>query len=102
MFGGNLAKTQGHMRESVGTKKKSPKWNFFVRTFGSDISCNLRLRRLNLMELNHREYPQPDSAVDSIHVQPRKTLKIGEDLPARFGTTLVNGGNSQITGVAGM
>ncbi|KAJ7850509.1 hypothetical protein B0H14DRAFT_3664790 [Mycena olivaceomarginata] len=43
----------------------------------------------------------PDSVVDSIHIQPRKTLKNGEDLPARFDTALVNGGNGQITGVAG-
>ncbi|KAJ7881533.1 hypothetical protein B0H14DRAFT_3082561 [Mycena olivaceomarginata] len=43
----------------------------------------------------------PDSVVDSIHVQPCKTLKNGEDLPARFDTALVNGGNGQITGVAG-
>ncbi|KAJ7740780.1 hypothetical protein B0H14DRAFT_2407485 [Mycena olivaceomarginata] len=44
----------------------------------------------------------PDSVVDSIHIQPRKTLKNGEDLPARFDTALVNGGNGQITGAAGM
>ncbi|KAJ7793727.1 hypothetical protein B0H14DRAFT_3889119 [Mycena olivaceomarginata] len=31
----------------------------------------------------------------------RQTLKNGEDLPARFDTALVNGGNGQITGVAG-
>jgi hypothetical protein len=40
MFRGNLAKTQGDMRESVGTTKKFPKRNFFICTFGSDISCN--------------------------------------------------------------
>ncbi|KAJ7856057.1 hypothetical protein B0H14DRAFT_3085330 [Mycena olivaceomarginata] len=43
----------------------------------------------------------PDSVVDSIHVQPCKTLKNGEVFPARFDTALVNGGNGQITGVAG-
>ncbi|KAJ7707896.1 hypothetical protein B0H16DRAFT_1746444 [Mycena metata] len=43
----------------------------------------------------------PDSVVDSIHVQPGKTLKNGGDLPARFDTALVNGGNGQITGAAG-
>ncbi|KAJ7812550.1 hypothetical protein B0H14DRAFT_2605662 [Mycena olivaceomarginata] len=43
----------------------------------------------------------PDSVVDSIHVQPCKTLKNGEDLPAHFDTAVVNGSNGQITGVAG-
>ena len=33
-------KTQGVMRESVGATKKFPKRKFFVRAFGSDISCN--------------------------------------------------------------
>jgi hypothetical protein len=41
MFQGNLAKTQGDMRELVGVMKKFPKQIFFVRAFGSDISCNL-------------------------------------------------------------
>ncbi|KAJ7125731.1 hypothetical protein C8R46DRAFT_1250545 [Mycena filopes] len=43
----------------------------------------------------------PDAVIDSIHVQPRKTLKNGEDLPARFDTALVNDGNGQLAGVAG-
>ncbi|KAJ6624580.1 hypothetical protein B0H10DRAFT_1784667 [Mycena sp. CBHHK59/15] len=42
-----------------------------------------------------------DSVVDSIHVQPRKTLKNGEELPARFDTALVNDGTGDITGAAG-
>ncbi|KAJ7716704.1 hypothetical protein B0H16DRAFT_1666901 [Mycena metata] len=42
-----------------------------------------------------------DSIVDSIHVQPGKTLKNGDELLARFDTALVNGGSSQITGIAG-
>ncbi|KAJ6616995.1 hypothetical protein B0H10DRAFT_2164530 [Mycena sp. CBHHK59/15] len=41
------------------------------------------------------------SVVDSIHVQPRKTLKNGEELPARFDTALVNDGTGDITGTAG-
>jgi hypothetical protein len=40
MFRGNLAKTQGDMRKSVSATKKFPKQKFFVRAFGSDISCN--------------------------------------------------------------
>ena len=38
MFRGNLAKTQGDMRESVGTTKKFPKRKFFVRAFGPTIA----------------------------------------------------------------
>jgi hypothetical protein len=41
MFRGNLTKTQGDMMESVGATKKFPKRKFFVRAFGSDISCKL-------------------------------------------------------------
>ncbi|KAJ7491595.1 hypothetical protein B0H11DRAFT_2399014 [Mycena galericulata] len=33
-----------------------------------------------------------DSVVDSIHVQPPKVLKNGEELPARFDTALINDG----------
>jgi hypothetical protein len=40
MFRGNLTKTQRDIRESVGATKKFPKRKFFVRAFGSDISCN--------------------------------------------------------------
>ncbi|KAJ7501623.1 hypothetical protein B0H11DRAFT_1908057 [Mycena galericulata] len=42
-----------------------------------------------------------ESVVDSIHVQPGKTLKNGELLPPRFDTALVNDGTGQITGTAG-
>ncbi|KAJ7737437.1 hypothetical protein DFH07DRAFT_752997 [Mycena maculata] len=42
-----------------------------------------------------------DSIVDSVHVQPRKLLKNGEDLPARFDTVLVNDGSGGIIGVDG-
>ncbi|KAJ7918864.1 hypothetical protein B0H13DRAFT_2433854 [Mycena leptocephala] len=42
-----------------------------------------------------------DSIVDSIHVQPQKTLKNGELLPARFDTALINDGTGQLTGVSG-
>jgi hypothetical protein len=42
-----------------------------------------------------------DSVVDSIHVQPRKILSNGKDLPGRFDTALVNDGSGGITGVAG-
>ncbi|KAJ7133963.1 hypothetical protein C8R43DRAFT_1132985 [Mycena crocata] len=42
-----------------------------------------------------------DTVIDSIHVQPAKTLKNGEELPARFDTALVNDGNGQMTGVSG-
>ncbi|KAJ7862972.1 hypothetical protein B0H13DRAFT_1899820 [Mycena leptocephala] len=41
------------------------------------------------------------TVVDSIHVQPRKTLKSGEELPARFDTALVNDGTGEITGSTG-
>ncbi|KAJ7826125.1 hypothetical protein B0H14DRAFT_3725210 [Mycena olivaceomarginata] len=43
-----------------------------------------------------------DSVVDSIHVQPQKTLKNGELLPARFDTALINDGTGGMSGVAGM
>ncbi|KAJ7198118.1 hypothetical protein GGX14DRAFT_402142 [Mycena pura] len=36
----NRTKTEGVMRESVGGTKKFPKRKYFVRAFGSDISCN--------------------------------------------------------------
>ncbi|KAJ7724958.1 hypothetical protein DFH07DRAFT_871823 [Mycena maculata] len=42
-----------------------------------------------------------DTVVDSIHVQPTKSLKNGEILPPRFDTALVNDGTGQITGTAG-
>jgi hypothetical protein len=41
-FRGGRTKTQGLMRESVGTMKNFPKRKFFVRALGSDISCNLQ------------------------------------------------------------
>jgi hypothetical protein len=43
-----------------------------------------------------------DSVVDSIHVQPQRTLKSGELLPARFDTALINDGTGGMSGVAGM
>ncbi|KAJ7268544.1 hypothetical protein C8J57DRAFT_1228241 [Mycena rebaudengoi] len=36
------------------------------------------------------------TVVDSIHVQPAKTLKNGEELPPRFDTALVNDGSGKI------
>ncbi|KAJ7078689.1 hypothetical protein B0H15DRAFT_924756 [Mycena belliarum] len=42
-----------------------------------------------------------DSVVDSIHVQPRKSLRSGKELPGRFDTALVNDGSGGLTGVAG-
>ncbi|KAJ7712786.1 hypothetical protein B0H14DRAFT_3902164 [Mycena olivaceomarginata] len=39
-----------------------------------------------------------DSIIDSIHVQPSKTLKNGELLPARFDTALINDGTGGMTG----
>ncbi|KAJ7804028.1 hypothetical protein B0H14DRAFT_3113367 [Mycena olivaceomarginata] len=42
-----------------------------------------------------------DSIIDSIHVQPSKTLKNGELLPARFDTALINDGTGGMTGVSG-
>ncbi|KAJ6595269.1 hypothetical protein B0H10DRAFT_2442090, partial [Mycena sp. CBHHK59/15] len=42
-----------------------------------------------------------DSIVDSIHVQPRKVLKNGDEVPARFDTALVNTGHGGKTGTAG-
>jgi hypothetical protein len=44
MFRGNLAKTQGDIRESVSITKKFPKQKFLVRAFGSDISCKLMVK----------------------------------------------------------
>ncbi|KAJ7342729.1 hypothetical protein DFH08DRAFT_1011044 [Mycena albidolilacea] len=40
-----------------------------------------------------------DSIVDSIHVQPLKTLKNGELLPARFDTGLINDGTGGMAGI---
>ncbi|KAF7342816.1 hypothetical protein MSAN_01997500 [Mycena sanguinolenta] len=42
-----------------------------------------------------------DTVVDSIHVQPRKSLKNGSEVPARFDTVIVNDGTGKITGAAG-
>ncbi|KAJ7705815.1 hypothetical protein B0H16DRAFT_1346020 [Mycena metata] len=43
-----------------------------------------------------------DSVVDSIHVQPRRVLRNGNELPGRFDTALVNtDGTRPLTGVAG-
>ncbi|KAJ6596504.1 hypothetical protein B0H10DRAFT_1828268, partial [Mycena sp. CBHHK59/15] len=42
-----------------------------------------------------------DSIVDSIHVQPRKVLKNGDDVPARFDTALVNTGQGGKAGTTG-
>ncbi|KAJ7896209.1 hypothetical protein B0H13DRAFT_2523416, partial [Mycena leptocephala] len=42
-----------------------------------------------------------DSIVDSIHVQPGKTLKSGDPVPARFDTALINTGDGGKVGVAG-
>ncbi|KAF7340672.1 hypothetical protein MSAN_02095200 [Mycena sanguinolenta] len=42
-----------------------------------------------------------DTVVDSIHVQPRKSLKNGTEVPARFDTVIVNDGTGKITGAAG-
>ncbi|KAJ7478845.1 hypothetical protein B0H11DRAFT_1725700 [Mycena galericulata] len=42
-----------------------------------------------------------DSVIDSIHVQPRKSLRSGKELPGRFDTALVNDGSGQLTAVAG-
>lgn len=42
-----------------------------------------------------------DAVVDSIHVQPRKVLRNGNDLPGRFDTALINDGTEGLTGVAG-
>jgi hypothetical protein len=43
-----------------------------------------------------------DSIVDSIHVQPGKTLKSGDPVPARFDTAWINTGDGGKVGVAGM
>ncbi|KAJ7683161.1 hypothetical protein B0H14DRAFT_2422579 [Mycena olivaceomarginata] len=42
-----------------------------------------------------------DSVVDSIHVQPAKSLRSGKKLPGRFDTALVNDGSGGLTGVGG-
>ncbi|KAJ7170283.1 hypothetical protein C8R43DRAFT_875907, partial [Mycena crocata] len=42
-----------------------------------------------------------DSVIDSIHVQPRKSLPSGKELPGRVDTALVNDGSGGLTGVAG-
>ncbi|KAJ7467254.1 hypothetical protein B0H11DRAFT_2159564 [Mycena galericulata] len=42
-----------------------------------------------------------DSIVDSIHVQPGKVLKNGDEVPARFDTALVNTGDGGKTGISG-
>ncbi|KAJ7315113.1 hypothetical protein DFH08DRAFT_711911 [Mycena albidolilacea] len=41
------------------------------------------------------------SIVDSIHVQPPKRLKTGDDIPARFDTALINTGEGGKTGISG-
>ncbi|KAJ6462107.1 hypothetical protein C8R45DRAFT_841724 [Mycena sanguinolenta] len=43
-----------------------------------------------------------DSFVDSIHVQPRKSLRSGKELSGRFDTSPVNDGSCELTGVAGV
>jgi hypothetical protein len=43
-----------------------------------------------------------DTVVDSIHVQPAKTLKNGVELAAHFDTAIVNDSTGKITGVAGV
>jgi hypothetical protein len=42
-----------------------------------------------------------DSVVDSIHVQPRRQLTNGEDVPARFDIALVNDSRGGMIGVTG-
>ncbi|KAJ6479726.1 hypothetical protein C8R45DRAFT_1054433 [Mycena sanguinolenta] len=42
-----------------------------------------------------------DSVVDSIHVQPAKTVRSGKQLPGRFDTALVNDGSGGLAGVGG-
>ncbi|KAJ7805028.1 hypothetical protein B0H14DRAFT_3773129 [Mycena olivaceomarginata] len=42
-----------------------------------------------------------DSIVDSIHVQPRKVLKSGDHVPARFDTAIVNTGLGGKAGIGG-
>ncbi|KAJ7076429.1 hypothetical protein C8R44DRAFT_755450 [Mycena epipterygia] len=42
-----------------------------------------------------------DSIVDSIHVQPQKTLKNGDHIPARFDTALINTGAGGKVGIEG-
>ncbi|KAJ7643458.1 hypothetical protein DFH06DRAFT_999028 [Mycena polygramma] len=42
-----------------------------------------------------------DSVIDSVHVQPRKLLKNGEELPARFDTALINDSTGGMIGVDG-
>jgi hypothetical protein len=38
-YHGNLTRNEWEMRESVAESKSCPNWEFFGRTFGSDISC---------------------------------------------------------------
>ncbi|KAJ7061787.1 hypothetical protein C8F01DRAFT_1013173 [Mycena amicta] len=42
-----------------------------------------------------------DLIVDSIHVQPRRTLPNGDDVPARFDTAVINIGDGGATGATG-
>ncbi|KAJ7897902.1 hypothetical protein B0H14DRAFT_3581502 [Mycena olivaceomarginata] len=42
-----------------------------------------------------------DSIIDSVHVQPSKVAKNGDDIPARFDTVLVNTGHGGKTGTTG-
>jgi hypothetical protein len=45
------------MKESVGATKKFPKRKFFVRAFGSDISCNEHLYKM-ILSWEHGRSPQ--------------------------------------------
>ncbi|KAF7374211.1 hypothetical protein MSAN_00303300 [Mycena sanguinolenta] len=40
-----------------------------------------------------------DTVVDSIHVQPQKTIRNGNIIPARFDTAIINDGSGKLTGV---
>ncbi|KAK7013921.1 hypothetical protein R3P38DRAFT_2546004, partial [Favolaschia claudopus] len=42
-----------------------------------------------------------DAVVDSIHVQPQKTLRNGNVLPGRFDTAMINDGTGELTGISG-
>ena len=42
------------------------------------------------------------STVDSVHVQPSRSNKHGNQIPSRFDTVLVNDGTGQVTGVEGI
>ncbi|KAJ6564214.1 hypothetical protein B0H19DRAFT_1233259 [Mycena capillaripes] len=54
---------------------------------------NTRLRdRLPTRLMPYANNGPTDSIVDSIHVQPQKTLKNSDHIPARFDTALVNTG----------